>query len=148
MHHRLERAVPLGGEFHPLPGFGPVAKGEHLLAREHDAHRTLELQCAHHRQNQLVLRPQARAKSAADKGVFYRHLVLGQAKYLRHHPAAVLRTLRLVVDRQVAVVRTNHGAGVHFHRVVVLHATVEVGVDAHRRGFIGRIGIARGFWWR
>lgn len=65
--NRQQPAVRVCAQAQPLFGAGPVAEGEHLLARQRDAHRALQVQCRHHCQRQLVLRAQARAEGATDK---------------------------------------------------------------------------------
>src|SRR5205085_860371 len=63
----------------------------------------------------------------------------GQSEPARHGRAAVLRALRLVVDGEVVAGVPAHGGGVHLERIVVLHATVVLGFDAHRCGDEGGI---------
>ena len=65
---RLQRAVRVGAERHGVDRAGAVAEGEHLVARQFDPDRALQLQRRHDGEEQLVLRPQARAEGAADKG--------------------------------------------------------------------------------
>jgi hypothetical protein len=76
-----------------------VPEGEHLLAREHHPHRALQVQRRHHRQQQLVLRPQAGAEGAADEGIAHGELLGLEAEHLAHRLLAVHRALGLVVDR-------------------------------------------------
>ncbi len=65
--HRLQSPGLAGRQRQTLNAARAVAEGEHLLTGQHHAHRALELECGHHRQRQLVLRPQAGAEGAADE---------------------------------------------------------------------------------
>lgn len=84
MLQRLEGAVGSGAELHLLPGVGPVAEGEHLVARQHDPDRALEVERGHDGEKHLVLRAQPRAEGAADER--------------RDHPDVVLREAEDVGD--------------------------------------------------
>ena len=55
---------------------------EHLLARQHDAHGSLQQFRRHHREVDLILRAQAGAKCAADIRIEHPHLVFGNPKML------------------------------------------------------------------
>ena len=129
---RAQRAVAVGRQADPLPGLRAMTEAEGLLPRQHQLDRAPELERGHHRKDQLVLGPQPGAEGAADERVLHGDLVLRQAEHARHHPATVLRALRLVVDGQVAVGAPKHGRRVHFHRHMMFDTTAERGVHLDR----------------
>ncbi|MNE29324.1 hypothetical protein D3C80_1228000 [compost metagenome] len=106
---RQQLPVCVSTQAQALLGAGPVAKGEHLLASQRDAHRALQVQRRHHCQWQLVLRAQARAEGTADECRAHADVCLGQAKHLVQVVLAVLRALGLVVDFQRAVAFVEYG---------------------------------------
>ena len=56
VNDRPQLAVTLRAERHRLDGLRPIAEREHLIARQRDTHRALELERRHHGEKELVLR--------------------------------------------------------------------------------------------
>ena len=79
----LQPPVTIGRQLELLDGAWAIAEGEHLLAGQLDAHRSLELERGHHRQRQLVLRAQAGAEGTADEGRQHADLALHVEHLLR-----------------------------------------------------------------
>lgn len=108
----------------------PMDMAEHLLPRQFEPDRALEPQRRHHRQEELVLRPQARTEAAADIRRDDADIVARQTEDRAHIGLAVLDALRLVVDGDLAVAMPDHGRGMRFHRVVMLGRDRVLGADA------------------
>ena len=149
---RPQRAVTIRPQSHRIDGLRPVGVGEHLVAAEHDAHRTLQLHRRHDRQEQVIVRPQRRAEAAAEIRHDHPYLGGGNAEDAVDIGLAVLRPLRLVVHDDALVAIPDDGGGVHLHRVVVLVGDAVFGFDAGgRRGHrladiaarLGRAALAR-----
>ena len=103
MDQRLQNSVPVGAERHGLNRGGAVAEGEHLLPGEHDANRALEFESSHHGEEELVLGAEARPEGAADEGRDDTDVVARESEDLHNVFLAVLGSLCLVVDRELAV---------------------------------------------
>ena len=97
-----------------------MREAEHLPARHLHPHRPLKLERRHHRQEKLILRTQRRPERAADERRDDPHLAAREAEDVGDVELAVVRSLRLVVDRQAAVRLVDHRRGVHLHRIVML----------------------------
>ena len=117
---RVQRSVPLGAERQPLDGRRPVGEPVHLLAGKHETHGALQRLGAEHRENDLILRPQAGAKAAAHIGRQHAHIVRLHVEDAAQISLHVLHALGLVVDGELAAVLPDRGRGVQFHRIVML----------------------------
>ncbi|MNP13315.1 hypothetical protein D3C76_1055920 [compost metagenome] len=121
VRHGQQATVGRRPQLQALEGSRPIAKGKHLLARQADPHGTLEGQCRHHGQRQLILRAQPGTEGTADKRGKHSHLLFLEPEDFLHIGLAVLRALGLVVDVQAAVRLIQHGGGMWLHGVVVLN---------------------------
>ena len=138
----VERAAGIGAERKTFDGRRAIAEPIHLRAVQHDADRPLQRARSQHRQHHLVLRAQACAETAAHIGRHDADLVRLHLEHAAKISLHVLHALRLVVDRELAVV-PDRRRGEQFHRIVVLGGDEILGLVAH----IGRrkrlLGIRR-----
>ena len=119
-----------------------MAESVHLLARQHEAHRTLQRAGGEHRQHGLILRPQSRPERAADERRDHAQIVRLQVEDGAEIALHVLHALGLVVDRELAVAVPHHRRRVQFHRIVMLGRDEVFRLVAHRGRRIGSVGIA------
>ena len=98
---------------------GRLPSAVHLLSRQHQPHRALQRPRGEHCQHHLILRPQSRAESAADKRRDHPYVVRFHVEYAAEIALHVLHALRLVVDRELAVAVPHHRRRVQFHRIVM-----------------------------
>ena len=144
MLDRAQLSIFAGAERDEVDRLRPVDMAEHLLARQLDAHRTLQRQGRHHREEKLVLGSQSRAEAAANEGRHDPHIVLRQPEDAGDIGLAVLHALRLVVDGELAVLAPDHRRRMRLHRVVELRRDRVFASDPHRRGTEGGRRIASG----
>src|SRR5262245_23757525 len=124
MDYRLELAIAPCTQRHALPGHGPKAQTEHLLASQGNPYRPLEHARSHYGQGRRVLRSQPETECATHVGGKYAQLVFFNAEDVAEIVVHVLRALRLVVDGESTVILTHYGGREHLHRVVVLGGRV------------------------
>ena len=143
MRHGHQLSVGFRSQPDTLPGFGPVAEGEHLLPCQDDRTDRFSASAPMTAKASWYWGRRPEPNAPPTKALRTVTLFLDRPK-MRDVPAAVLRTLGLVVDRQMAVITVDNGAGVHFHRVVVLDAAVELQVHLDGRCLEGGRRVAGG----
>ena len=136
--HGLQLAIRRSAEPDGLQRMRAINQRERLVPREIDAHGTLQRLGGHHCEEKLVLRTQAGTEPAADKAVDEPHVMGLEIEDLRDILLRVIRTLGLVVNRELPVIMPVHGGGVRLDGVVVLDGTGVVGLKPDRRRAVGR----------
>jgi len=138
---RIQRAACIGAKCDPLDGRGPVAQPVHLVAGEHETHRTFEPERTEHGQHHLILRAQSGAERAADERRYHADIVRLEPEHAADIALHVLHALCLVVDRELAAVEDN-GRGEQLHRIVILGGNEILALVPRRRFFKSPRGVA------
>ena len=113
-----------------------------MRACQHEANRALQGTRCQDREHHVVLRTQAAAEGAADKGRDNPNIIRVHLEHAAQVALYVLHSLRLVMDGELAPVVPDHGGGVHFHRIVVLGRDTVFGLVTHVGRGERRYGIA------
>ena len=121
---------------------GPMAESVHLLARQHEAHRTLQRAGRQHRQHGFILRPQPRNRTRRRRTARSRADRPASGRRWRRDSAARSARPGSCRGPWLAVAVPHRRRRVQFHGIVMLGRDEVFRLVAHRGRRIGPVGIA------